>query len=60
MLCREMHCNDLGMLGDDTKILGLEQRVLAGLLLPTWEIAKPIHLLRMDEWASVGFLLAAF
>ena len=29
--------------------------MLAGLLLSTWEIAKPIHLVKIDEWAPVGF-----
>jgi hypothetical protein len=40
--------------------LKLSKRLLAGLLMPTWEIAKPIHLGKIDEWAFRRVLLAAF
>jgi hypothetical protein len=49
-----------GMSLGSQKRLELEQGLLAGLLLPTWEIAEPIPLRKIDEWASGGWCLRHF
>jgi hypothetical protein len=35
------------------------KKLLAGLLLPIWEITKPIPPVQMEEWALVDLLAAS-
>jgi hypothetical protein len=36
------------------------RKLLAGLLLPIWEITEPIPPVQMEEWAPVGFACGFF